>query len=253
MVLNFSSARRRLRRPTAVIVLLAFPLVAASVSGCGGGSSDGPATTVTQAFDFNAGMQGWTSDVSDLPANYNNAEDGFNISYSVASLPTPLDTSKKALRLTSFNQSDDLWQFLKRQVTGLKANTRYQVRVNVEFASDAPENSSGVGGSPGSSVYVKVGAATQVPSVVIKDNARVFTLDKGNNANEGTQARNVGNVGISGDTEVYKLKQLGNDARPLTVITDSDGKMWVYFGADSGYEGRKTLYYTNVKLNFAPA
>ncbi|RYX80943.1 hypothetical protein EON83_26400 [bacterium] len=231
-------------------LLLSALVVPLLFAGCGGGSANGGAVTVTQNFDFDAGMQGWTSDVSDLPADYNN--DNYQISYSVAALPAPLNTAKKALRLTSFNQSDDLWQFVKRQVTGLRANTRYNVRFDVEIASDAPENSVGIGGSPGSSVIVKGGAAIAEPAVRIENGARVFTLDKGNNSQQGTQARNLGNVGIPGDESVYKLKQLNNVSRLLPLTTDSSGNAWVFVGADSGYEGQKELYYTQIKLTFTP-
>ena len=233
------------------VVRVCFPLTMAFLlSGCGGGTTSGGAVTTVQAFDFNAGMQGWTSDVSDLPANYDNSQ--YQISYSVAALPAPLDTTKKALRLTSFNQSDDLWQFVKRQISGLKANTRYNVRFDVEIASDAPESSAGVGGSPGGSVVVKVGGAQSEPNVKVEGDGRVFTLDKGNNFNEGTQARNVGSVGISGEEFVYQLKQLNNASRSFPVTTDSNGQVWVFVGTDSGYEGQKTLYYTQIKLTFSP-
>jgi hypothetical protein len=233
---------------------LALTLLAV-MAGCGGGTSGGASETktTTQAFDFNLGMLGWTSDVSDLPANYNPAPDGFDISYSVAPLPSPLDTSQKALRLTSFNQSDDLWQFLKRRVTGLKANTRYNVRFDVEIASDAPQDSVGIGGSPGGSVFVKAGAAAQEPKVEVQGGARVFTLDKGNQAQEGTQSLNLGTVGISGEEFDYQLKRLNNGTRLFPVRTDSEGNLWVYVGTDSGYEGRKTLFYTSVKVTFVPA
>jgi hypothetical protein len=100
---------------------------------------------------------------------------------------------------------------------------------------------------------VKVGAATAEPSVEIKDGQRAFTLDKGNNFQEGTQGYNIGNVGIPGDEAVYKLKQLSNAARLFPVTTDSNGATWVFVGADSGYEGRKTLYYTNITLTFSPS
>lgn len=228
-------------------------LLAASVAlaGCGGGSTGSMGSPTVQTFDFDGGTLGWTSDVSDLPANYDNAT--YEISFAHASLPAPLGTSRKALRLTSHNRSDDLWQFVKRRISGLQPNTSYQVRFEVELASNAPENSAGVGGSPGSSVFVKVGASPQEPTVTVNGGGRVFSLDKGNNANGGTQATVIGNVGIAGDEFVYKLKSLGNASRPFPVRTDNQGQVWVFVGTDSGFEGQQTLYYTQIKLTFSPS
>ncbi|HEX8465439.1 MAG TPA: hypothetical protein VF627_12555, partial [Abditibacterium sp.] len=197
-------------------------LIALSLCGCSGGGS-GPTTTTptgpTQLFDFNAGTLGWTSDASDLPANYDNQS--FEISFSRAQLPAPLDTSKKALRLTSHNRSDDLWQFVRRRVGGLSANTLYQLRFDVEIASDAPEDSVGVGGSPGASVVVKAGASAQEPTVKIEGGERVFSLDKGNQSVGGSEAYVLGSVGIAGDEFVYTLKSLSNASRPFPVRTDN--------------------------------
>jgi hypothetical protein len=132
----------------------ATPLVVAGCNDSSGGPNPVPTGTpggtprptntpansvVTALFDFNAGTQDWTADVSDLPANYSSAL--YEISYGLAPLPSPLNTSHRALRLTSFNQSDDLWQFVKRPISGLRPNTLYRVRFEVELASNAPQNS----------------------------------------------------------------------------------------------------------------
>ncbi len=226
--------------------LLLLPLLLTGCNGPIGGPTE--PDSVVKNFDFNAGLQGWTSEVSDLPANFS-AQD-YELSTSIAPLPAPLDSSRRALRLTSFNHSDDLWQFIKRQIDGLEPDSRYRVRFEVEIASDAPENSFGVGGSPGASVFLKAGASPVEPSVRVENGDRIFTLDKGNQANIGADARLLGNVGIPGDETVFRLKGLDNANQPFMVRTDNAGKVWVFVGTDSGYEGRKTLFYTAIKLTF---
>ncbi len=229
-----------------MIPAFVLPLI---LSGCNG-SIGGPSTpaTIVKDFDFNAGIQNWAMDVSDLPANFTSAD--YELSTAHAPLPAPLDSTKKALRLTSFNHSDDLWQFIKRPINGLEANTLYRVRFEIEIASDAPENSAGVGGSPGASVYLKAGASPLEPSVRIENGERVFTLDKGNQANIGSAAVLLGNVGIAGEDFSYRLKSFDSANQTFPVRADGAGKVWVFVGTDSGYEGRKTLYYTRIKLTF---
>ena len=200
--------------------LLALPLLA--LAGCGGSGAGPSHPDLVRDFDFNAGAQGWSSDVSDVPADFSAAD--YEISATIAPLPAPLDSTRKALRLTSFNHSDDLWQFVKRQIDGLDAGALYRVRFDVQIASDAPENSAGVGGSPGASVFLKAGASPLEPSVRIENGERVFTLDKGNQANTGSDALLLGNVGIPGEESVYRLKSLGNANQSFRVRADSAGK-----------------------------
>lgn len=35
-------------------------------------------------------------------------------------------------------------------------------------------------------------------------------------------------------------------------ISSEDGDMWLYFGTDSGYEGRTQMIYTNVEFSLTP-
>lgn len=223
----------------------------AMLSGCGGGSAGlSPNTPTAVSYDFNAGRQGWTADYADAPSNV--PPSALQLDYAHANLPQPLDTSKKALKLTSHNTSDDLWYFLKRQVTGLAANTSYRVRFDVEIATNAPAEHFGVGGGPGLSVTLKAGASPQEPKVEARDGTRVFNLDKGNQVPGGKDAVVLGNISIPGDQAVYRLKPLDNAGQPFSVRTDSSGRAWVFVGTDSGFEGVQTLYYTKIKLTFSP-
>jgi hypothetical protein len=167
---------------------LAFiALLPAVLGGCGG-SSGGPApdNPALFSYDFNASRQDWTADYADAPGDV--PASAFQLGFAHANLPQPLDTTRKALKLTSHNTSDDLWYFLKRQVTGLSANTSYRVRFDVEIASNAPASHFGVGGGPGLAVTVKAGASSQEPKVEVRNGMRVFSLDKGNQITGGEEA-----------------------------------------------------------------
>ena len=240
---------KTLNRRSLLGAVLAGALAAGALSGCSGGTSGGQDGAVL-TYDFNAGKQGWEADVADLPANYN--PDNYQLEYAHANLPAPLDTTKKALRLTSNNSDDDLWYFLKRQITGLSPNRRYRVRFDVEIASNAPVESIGAGGGAGTDVIVKAGASAQEPRVEVRGGYRVFSLDKGNQTQVGRDAVILGHIAVPGDQYVYQLKQLDNGGQAFHVQSDSSGRVWAFIGTDSGFEGTQSLYYTRLKLMFTP-
>ena len=105
---------------------------------------------VSKSFFFDNGQQDWTGGFSDYPA-----DDAaiFNLRAEMAALPT--DNNKQGFLLAGDNRSDDLFMYLKYQVTGLVANTRYRLTGEVTFLSNGAAECFGIGGAPGESVYVK--------------------------------------------------------------------------------------------------
>ena len=51
----------------------------------------------------------------------------------------------------------------------------------------------------------------------------------------------------------YRLKTLDNANRPLNVATDSEGRLWLIVGTDSGFEGLTRLYYARISYTLTPA
>ena len=102
------------------------------LAGCGG-SSDGDSSTgsTNLVYRFLADTEGWTGDFADYPIG---KEDLYELSFTYAKLPPPLDPDKGALMLSGNNHSDDLFMFLKRKITGFKPGRIY----NVTFMSSLP-------------------------------------------------------------------------------------------------------------------
>ncbi len=165
-----------------------------------------------------------------------------------ADLPTEVNQNSKALRISGRNLSDDLFMFMKKEISGLKPNRTYLLSVQVELASQYPEQSVGIGGSPGASVFVKAGGSTIEPrSVADGDNYRL-NLDKGNQAQGGENLVVIGTVGIPGTEFKYRLIERDNLRQPVRVKSDAAGKLWVIVGTDSGFEGTTTLYYNTITV-----
>ncbi len=174
-------------------------------------------------------------------------------------LPHEINTSLHGLKISGNNHSDDLFMYAYKKVKGLKPLTTYHVNFSLEFASNAPEGSIGVGGSPGDSVYVKVGAVSHKPQRYVDntDNYRI-NLDKGNQALDGKDMITIGTFGVDTQNSIYRLKTLPYlpneevQAKLLNYMatTNNKGEVWLVLGTDSGFESTTTIFYTNLSVSF---
>ena len=223
---------------TAVIVVMAILL-----SPSGALAQDG----VEAGFDFENDGEGWVVGFADLPVGHDQSI--FELDHAHRPLPDGLEGN--GIYVQGHNRSDDLFMFLKRQVGGLRPNTAYAVSVSIDLATNVPVASFGIGGSPGESVFVKAGASTVEPVAEEGDNRHLrMNIDKGNQANGGEDMVVLGNVA---HPEVvnreYRIKTLDNLDLPLSVVTDSEGRVWLIVGTDSGFEGLSRLYYARINYS----
>lgn len=202
-------------------------------------------------YDFNSGDQGWTGGFADYPSGQ---ETFYELGWSVTNLPAPLNTDRKAIKVEGHNHSDDLFMFLKKKITGLQPSANYEIYFEIEFATSAFEGSIGIGGSPAHAVYFKAGATSLEPwAEKDQDNFMKMNIDKGNQAAEGADMINLGDISNGKDQEVYTLVTRNNSGIPFTVKTDGQGNLWLIVGTDSGFEGKSTLYFTKIKVTINPA
>jgi hypothetical protein len=124
------------------------------------------------------------------------------------------------------------------------------VTFKVELASKYPEGSFGIGGSPADSVYLKGGAAADEPvAIVDEDDWLRLNLDKGGQSQGGEDAVVLGTIAKPDDgTDEYVVIERGNSGNPLLTISDEIGRMWVFVGTDSGFEGTTALYYIRIEI-----
>jgi len=226
-------------RPAAIGILLALAAAAA----CGGTASPGGSQTFT--FVFSSGPQDWVAGFADYPAGQ---EAFYELASGYQPLPAPIGPGASAWFLAGNNHSDDLFMFLKRRVTGLRADAAFTATFTVEFATDVPRGCVGIGGQPGESVHVKAGAASTEPRTQPDASGHLrLTVDQGNQANDGRDAVVIGtieNAVVCGNAPRWELKSLQSRTNALTVRTDRDGALWLFTGTDSGFEGRTSIYIT---------
>jgi len=218
--------------------------------GCNDDSDNGNKTPEPIAINdtFNTSMQGWECDFADYPT-----EKGDSVFYELewkhASLPEPLDKTKKAIMISGNNHSDDLFMFLRKNITGLIPGQTYEVAFEVELASDAASNLMGVGGAPGESVSIGVGCTATKPQKIEEQGYYRMNIKKINQMNDGEDMKLIGNIANGTEESKFVLIQRSGSVK---AKADDKGEAWVIVGTDSGFEATTTLYYTNIKINFTP-
>ena len=202
------------------------------------------------AFDFSHGTHGFVAGFADYPPAH---EADYDLASGHRALPAPLGGS--GLHIAGDNHSDDLFMYFKGIVEGLTPGTGYRAVVAVEIATNVPMGCAGIGGAPGESVWVKAGVSGEEPMAVMEGTDLRMDIDKGNQSRGGLQGVVLGNIANSracGQTARWELKAFDPRPVPSRVTADSHGRAWLFFGTDSGFEGRTSLYFTRASVQLTP-
>jgi hypothetical protein len=234
---------------------LPVPLLLGLTLACSG-AAVGPDDGIRQElrFTFEEDAQGWSASFTDLaPEQLPHVDFVFER----RPLPDELGGTGGALFLSGRNVSDDLFMFLTYPVSGLSPDTPYSLTFELELASNAPPRCAGIGGAPGESVYLKVGAALLQPERVTgSDGSYRLNVDKGNQSTGGANAQVVGNIANDApdcSMEDYRRITRDNLASPFRLTTDAQGRLWLLVGTDSGFEGTTGIYYDAIRVVLEPA
>lgn len=232
--------------PTALLAALA-------VAGCDSDSSP-TAAPETHFYEFSLvdGSDAWTGDFADLPAEHESFDLVFD---GERSLPQGLPIA--AAYLAGSNHSDDLFMYLRRQVGDLSPGTTYRVAFEVQIATSVEAGLVGIGGAPGESVFIKAGVSAEEPVPVVateagRDMLRL-SIDKGNQATGSRQAAVLGHIARDdGGSDGFDTKSVGGEEEVSYVTADDDGRVWIFAGTESGFEGRTEIYITRISATFTP-
>jgi hypothetical protein len=178
--------------------------------------------------------------------------DLYGLSFRRAKVPQAAAHRLRGLRLSGDNHSDDLFMYVKRQITGLAPHAVYRIQLRFTVYTNAGEGCAGIGGAPGESVYVKAGAVAVEPDAIEnEDGDLAMNLDKGNQSQGGADAIVIGDLAAAGANcagTVFVPKRFTTGRGTLAAETDRDGNLWVLIGTDSGFEGRTTYFVTHIGL-----
>jgi hypothetical protein len=240
-----------MRVPSAGLVL-PLSLALCVATGCARQLS-APEDVVEQAFTFEEGTEGWRGAFADYPSG---REQDFRLVFEHRALPTETGPQGKGLYLAGDNRSDDLFMFLTREVTGLRPQASYAITYELVLASNAGSGCAGIGGAPGESVFLKVGASRSEPRAVPDAQGQLrLDVDKGAQASGGANAQVIGDI-ANGDPRCsdapFQRITRSNVGTPFLITTNERGALWLLVGTDSGFEGTTTLYYDSIRVVLEP-
>ena len=201
----------------------------------------------SNASDFSVGLESWTGDFADYPIGPDDST-FYELQFEYTDRPSNLGAPQKAVLLSGNNHSDDLFMFIKKKISGLRPNTEYTLGFEVELASNAEKNTSGIGGSPGESVFLKAGASRIEPKKIVEGNFYRLNIDKGNQSTSGNDMRVIGNIAVESSEYSLINKSNSNPYDQFKVRSNSFGELWLIVGTDSGFEGITAVYYTKINV-----
>ena len=197
-------------------------------------------------FDFQDGDQGFVPIFADYPDS-KDADEFYELDWGVRDIP--IEGAGKGFYLSGNNHSDDLFMGCFRSLSGLTADKEYVFRASVRIATDVDGGQIGVGGSPGSSVFVKCGITTQKPSRRTESGSHRLTIDKGNQGQDGPDMALVGNMEKEETRSPGQYEWKVFRTR-LTAKADREGNVYFIFGTDSGFEATTSYYIDQIHLEW---
>jgi hypothetical protein len=163
------------------------------------------------------------------------------VNFSAGMQASPIPPHQMALHLFGNNVSDDLFVYVKKELTGLLPNRVYSVHVEATLISDT-------GNVGGSSHIIKLGASTVEPtSIIVVENAAPYyrmNIDVGGSSTSGKNAVNSGDLSGNGTPNPESLTF--KTPRPVVVQSDANGRLWLLIGVDSAFEVLTEVYYTEI-------
>lgn len=198
-------------------------------------------------FDFEEGDSGFLPIFANLPA-VEGTEEFYELEHEHVAVP--VEGAGKGMFLSGNNHSDDLFMGYYKELAGLTPGERYVFRVTFQLATDVEGGLIGIGGSPGSSVYVKGGVTAQKPvAAETEEQYYRLNLDKGNQGTGGADMALLGNM------EKYDPQRPGEYefktfAFSAEAVPGEDGKVYLILGTDSGFEGTSSWYADNISVQW---
>lgn len=197
-------------------------------------------------FDFETGASGFTPIYADYPVG-NGVDEFYELQHSWGTVPD----GGSGLFLSGNNHSDDLFMGYVKKLTGFQPGALYAFRVSFRLATNVEGGLIGVGGSPGSSVFVKGGITANEPKSIADDmQQHRLNIDKGNQGAGGCDMRLLGNLEKEEALRpgAYEWK---NFAFTMLAEANAEGCVYLILGTDSGFEAVSAYYLDDIAVDWS--
>lgn len=225
-----------------------------ALSGClNSDEVDNPLLVSTTVFAEDA--EGWDAQFSEYEPGL---EDSLKLSFTHDKImATETIGEVTAVVQSGYATNSDLFMYIKRQISGFKPNTSYQVvftlellaQLNVDFNGDLSDEYYGS--------FLKAAVYTEEPDTLIVDDIEnpgkktvTTNFDKGNGRTTGPNMALIGKLEYSNVDESPQILIGSSKQDDLIGTTDSEGKMWMMIGVDTNQPIYQSIYYSFIGIEF---
>lgn len=235
-------------------ICILFAGLAVFISGCSLGdedfAADGLSADLFSFFDFTQGLQGWEAGFAKYPSG---EEDSLMLESSFEAFPSAVGIGGNTLRLAGKNPHRSLFYFIKREISGLKPATTYQLDFQMQFVVEVLESAK----DASADVFVKVGAADIQPLAAPGDSlpdlgyATIdLNIDIGSEAfQRAPNAVAIGDIALPAEGS-SGLFLTSNSKQTFTSQTDKDGTLWLMVGFDSFTDAWLAFYFNTLYIGY---
>jgi hypothetical protein len=211
------------------------------------------------SYRFRKGAMGWEADFSDYPM----AQTDTQFDSGIRPLPPELHAGANGFYVQGNNERNfDLFMYVRRRLgpaDGIRDNQAYLVGYRITLASNAGNNCLPTVGAPGESVFLKAGAAPDMPLAVVKDGRYRLSVDKGEVNMGGKHASVVGTIAnglackdFASPAAVPYVSIKRSHTHPMPVRSNGKGELWLLVGSESAYGALTALYYEQIEVELTP-
>ncbi|HMO25554.1 MAG TPA: hypothetical protein PKB10_04730, partial [Tepidisphaeraceae bacterium] len=219
-------------------------------------------------WDFNDGMQGWTTGFANYPkgqvvgtdANGRPvlAEEAYILDAGIKTLPPELGANSRGISFTFRNNSDELQSFATTKLealAGVAASRKYRLYVEVVLSTNLPSN-------PGTILHAYVGAAPEAPVVARSPDDqhapfqhRINNLDLGvygyfNRPGEDGSFAGFVNNGLPDEQIAWGTTRISHTHS--TVQSSEGGKLHPIIMVHSTFETTQHFYIHSTRIRLVP-
>ncbi len=187
---------------------------------------------------FSMDNEGWQPAYSGYPAQ---GEEGYELNIERNAIPTPF-SGRNGMFFSGKNYSNRLFLFVKKEITGLEANTAYSIIFNMSIISEINPDP-----GAGDRIFVKVGAMTDRP-ITTQTGMVANNIKMGERGKSGRDMFMLGVVEKAKNTPGWGNQILHNYHQPLMVNTDNRGRLWLIVGFEPEMVEMPPFYLSSVRV-----
>jgi hypothetical protein len=236
---------------TEYLIYLGFIL---SLSGCLN-NDDAPKPLLVSTAIFKNDAEGWEAQFAEYEPGL---EDSLKLSFNHTTFMVSESVGQvSAVKQSGYATNSDLFMYIKRQISGFKPNTTYDVFFSLELYAQLNEDFNGDLDDPDNGSFLKVGILKNEPDTMVVNDIEnlgkkqvITNFEKGEDKITGPNMAYLGKIEHTDRNESPLLLIATSEGYSLLGTADDEGKMWVMVGVDTNQPIYQSIFYSFIGIQF---